>query len=688
MRFNTYTVSLSLAALVLTACGGGQNDIVLPVTDNGPQAYTDTYLAAHPEVLIQPEHLLIVHLDPARPDGGIVRVRVSVREPLSLQMGPPVPGAASKVLGELMIQDSAGALRFDYHDGDASTLVTLDLGKYTIIFIPRPDAETSAAVFVKLADTPAQLARQRQLVPPGLLGVGATLGSTKFGENCRNCVFDNADLTSANFHLSDLSYSTFHNARMDNVDFSGAYCISCALTADGVTQLTISNSNFDAADLDGATLDQPSYTTDSFRGASFGHATVNGLFIACDFGLYADPYTTPARTNLAYADLRGAKFDGDNNFASAVFTGATVGLDTFQLDLSSPGALRTAFSRAIFDGMTPGTVFADASLHFAGYDLSGTSFGGIDLSSQDLSAAAGVTISATTDFSHAILSDGYRGVSLAGQSFPTGYAGLAGTVADPSSGRDLRFVNFSNVSLAQADFTRARLDGATMVGIDLTYANLYHASLVGAQLGVAPGTGTQAAARLNNAFMPGANFSDADLRSVSLSGVHMYGDGATFERARLDGASLDGAFLMQAAFVSASLNDANLAGAALVGATFDNAVLSNAKLDGAYLQGTNFATAASVVGADLTNAVISTSDGTWQFVEVDGTPMSFAYSGTALSLIAATSDAVCPSGDPGPCTGAKLVPIKAPPYPVRPACIPLRMWQYKNCEAGWTPPSS
>jgi hypothetical protein len=44
-----------------------------------------------------------------------------------------------------------------------------------------------------------------------------------------------------------------------------------------------------------------------------------------------------------------------------------------------------------------------------------------------------------------------------------------------------------------------------------------------------------------------ADFSDADLRSVSLAGVHAYGQGTKFDRARLDSASFTSAYLMQAA---------------------------------------------------------------------------------------------------------------------------------------------
>jgi hypothetical protein len=126
----------------------------------------------------------------------------------------------------------------------------------------------------------------------------------------------------------------------------------------------------------------------------------------------------------------------------------------------------------------------------------------------------------------------------------------------------------------------------------------------------------------------------------------------------------------------------------LVDAVFDAAVLSNAKFNGAYLLGTNFATAASVVGVDLTNAAASTGSGNWQFIELDGTPHTYAYVATPLGQIATSSEVVCPSGDTGPCSGDKLAPVKVPPYPLQPPCIPLRKYSYQNCEASWVPPKS
>jgi hypothetical protein len=79
-----------------------------------------------------------------------------------------------------------------------------------------------------------------------------------------------------------------------------------------------------------------------------------------------------------------------------------------------------------------------------------------------------------------------------------------------------------------------------------------------------------------------------------------------------------------------------------------------------------------VSGANLTDAYVSTDSGSWSFKEADGTPYVYGYNATALGDLASSQRGVatCPDGEPGPCTGAKLQPTKAVPYPPPPPCIP------------------
>jgi uncharacterized protein YjbI with pentapeptide repeats len=134
----------------------------------------------------------------------------------------------------------------------------------------------------------------------------------------------------------------------------------------------------------------------------------------------------------------------------------------------------------------------------------------------------------------------------------------------------------------RAIFTRARLDGAHMTGIDLRNAKLDEARLEGAELPYS--------------LVQGANFSSARLDKVDFTGG-VQAQGANFLVANLQGADLTGAHLLVADFSSADLT-----GAILSYAHLDLADFRDAKLDGAVLY------RASLRGADLIGASVTGAD--------------------------------------------------------------------------------
>jgi uncharacterized protein YjbI with pentapeptide repeats len=134
-----------------------------------------------------------------------------------------------------------------------------------------------------------------------------------------------------------------------------------------------------------------------------------------------------------------------------------------------------------------------------------------------------------------------------------------------------------------ADFTRARLGGARMQGVDLAGARLTGADLEGAELAQAEAPGISLAeARLDGANLTGASLFGADLQHASLVGADL--SGAKLAFADLTGAALQGTVLAKAGFEGARLRDAHLEG---VSARF--ARLFGADLGGAKLQGGDFA---------------------------------------------------------------------------------------------------
>ena len=164
----------------------------------------------------------------------------------------------------------------------------------------------------------------------------------------------------------------------------------------------------------------------------------------------------------------------------------------------------------------------------------------------------------------------------------------------------------------RATFTRARLDGAHLSGIDLMGANFSEARLEGVTLGYA--------------LMPGANFSSARLDKADMSGG-AEAQGANFLMASLQGADLTGAQLLGADF-----SHADLIGAVMSFAALDLAILKDAKLDGAVLYRASLIGAdvsgASTVGTDLREAKV------WRTLPPSADPNGLAdFTGVAIAQV-------------------------------------------------------
>jgi len=186
--------------------------------------------------------------------------------------------------------------------------------------------------------------------------------------------------------------------------------------------------------------------------------------------------------------------------------------------------------------------------------------------------------------------------------------------------------------------------------------------------------------------MPNADLSYADLRNVSLSYAHLYGDStrSNFTGAVLDGAKLDHSICSGSRFTMASMVSTDFSKAQLVNCSFDGADLTDASFDTAYLQGADFSGAARVGGASLVNAAVATAAGSWTYTEQNGMPVIYSFGPTMLGAFASLTNVYCPDGNNGPCSGSKLTPIKGP-FPPQPTCIPTPP-AYNNCpEATPTP---
>jgi uncharacterized protein YjbI with pentapeptide repeats len=373
--------------------------------------------------------------------------------------------------------------------------------------------------------------------------------------------------------------------------------------------------------------------------------------------------STLAGADLSGATLTNVKLTGAN-LSGAKFPGTRVpGVTWRGVNLTD----------ATLTGLVPPT-FNDIDV--TGANFSGVDFNGFDLTRSDFSKA---TLSSPPRLTGAKLSDGTRGVTLGAVKFPPRY--------ELFKGLDLTGVNLQGSELFEANLEGTILNHATLIGANLNFATLRKAKLRGAMLGVQPGSEASAAS-LRGAFMPDIDLSDADLRSVDLTGAHLYGDQTQtlLVRTRLDSAVFVNAICSGANF-SGSLNNAAFVGAQLVNTVFNGATLTGVKFDDAYLQGADFSNALSATGASLSNAAVSAMAGTWNFQEIDGTPFTIRYEATKLGLLATDTSVRCPDGRFGPCCASgslatclneKLKPVRNGPFPPVPDCVP-RGPRYDNC---------
>lgn len=233
------------------------------------------------------------------------------------------------------------------------------------------------------------------------------------------------------------------------------------------------------------------------------------------------------------------------------------------------------------------------------------------------------------------------------------------TPGEPSMslrGRDLRYAKLDRSDLHQADLTGANLQGASLAGADLRYSWLTCADITGLLLTEdREGARCTSARRANfsRARLDGAHMTGIDLRSSKLEEAHLDSvelaysllTGADFSSARLDKADLTGGVTAQGAqFLIASLQGADLTGAQLQFADFSSASLQGAVLNYAHMQAAVLRDAdldasslyqAYLEGADLSGAKISGTDfrgaGLWITKPPEADPSGAAdFSGAAL----------------------------------------------------------
>ncbi len=229
--------------------------------------------------------------------------------------------------------------------------------------------------------------------------------------------------------------------------------------------------------------------------------------------------------------------------------------------------------------------------------------------------------------------------------------------------RDLRYARLDRTDLHQADLTGANLQGASLVGTDLRNAWLHCADITGLLL-----TEDRVAANCTSARR--ADFSRARLDGAQLTGIDARS--SRFEEAQLDSASLSYALLTGTDFSSAKLDKADLTGGVTAqGAQFLIASLQGADLTGAQLQFADFSSA-SMQGAVLSYAHMQATvlrdadlDGASFFqAYLEGADMSGAKTAGSDFRGAAIWMTKPPEADPAGITDVGGLAVRAPEEPV------------------------
>lgn len=674
---------LALAAL-LAACGGDGSSGASPEEPAEPSAYTEAFLAAHPETRLRLTHSAVLRLgDAADATGdtagpGRDAVPYLVERPGTVRFSSD---RSSPLIRELILTDSSGK-ELLVGNGNVG-IMPVTAGPAVLLVVHEP-SETPQTIFVR------PIARDDGI------------RELRVSANCEQCSFDRSTLQNQTFDGANLSGSTFRSTFIDDSTFRNAIMAGCDFSGQDEELTSIRGSDFTGADLAMARFDLAGIFESAFggEGAAAGANLTGARFgrIEAGFALWSELGTTDFRN----ATLTGAAFvipfSGANRFEGADLSNATF---AFTTDAEmTPSCDRCTFGLEPVSGRT--TSLAGAVLGASGsaaWSLSaGTDLTGVDFTGASFvdGAFTGLTFTDANlqqaDLSGATLDDSVLdGAQLAGAMLTGASArnvSLVGAhlAATGSGGATVPAAVLDQAVLDGANAYTANLQGvslsnASLIGANLNYADLSGARLPGARLGV-PADSEQSAATLVGAYMPNVDLGSADLRGVDLSGAHLYGDAqqVNLDGALLDGADLTGAICSGSAFTDASLTGAVFNRAQLVNTTFDGADLTRAIFSSAYLQGADFSGAASVDGARLDNAAVATMPGEWTFTEQNGMPIIYSYGATQLGAFATDDTVTCPDAQNGPCTSDTLNPVNSGPFPPVPTCVPAPP-NYNNCTA-------
>ncbi len=565
-------------------------------------------------------------------------------------LAPVGQGTPMRFSGEIAPGPLGISIRLDYSlPGEAGGKVTYWLevgnhiwgGRWRLWLSPTPRVKWEVAIAARrpqLAGVDLRSADLRNqaretIVLRGANLAGANLSNGKYIADLTEANLTGADCRNTLFFPDTIGTASLKNATFDRAQMAGARLLDLVLDGTKFRSVNFSDSRFfrtradgavfDGADLRGVArgpgLELRFYTGDSprpgLRKTSFVNAKIPFHLLGRDWSLL---------------DLTGAEFTElptDLSGLQAMYSVLT------GLDLRNRNLTNANFTGSILKGVK-----------FDGADLSGANVTGADLCGCDLSRAiAARPLIASTDPENR--------TQMRGATFQAGLFGKRWTALDLTcatirnlektdlTGMDARDALLDGVDLSNANFNPATIDGvktpsrfdnAWFKGAGLQGTQFGDAELSGAQFGAHGCPKADPAippdvkyADLSDAYLVGANLTDANFENVTANRVQIY-IGDSGERPHLAGAPMICIKLAQANLAGADLDNADLRGAILTNANLTQTILTRAKLQphpqtrsesdlqGAFLAGADF-TDAKLQGANLTGALVSGPDGVYMF---------------------------------------------------------------------------
>ena len=425
-------------------------------------------------------------------------------------------------------------------------------------------------------------------------------------------IFDNCQLSGANFSGAEIDGSSFVDAQMEGAIFEGArgegVDFSRANLAMGrLKQAEFGHVTFSGACLDGVTLAESRWVQVKAEGLSAVAVRARG-WVLDEADIKGSNFENAELVNAVFqvVNAESVNFSGANFRKARLYRPVLAGADLSKIiadeaqvkgiDVSSPEARQ--FGRA---GAKVGGVLAqlaadrearkaarargEAVLLVSPWTLWGVGLPVVALVAKSAGAKPAATLLAL---------EGLGAVGLRYWSQRGVRAKRAEDLLRVGPGVDLRGGQLRGAKLAGKDLSGIDLRGAFLQGADLSGADLTAAKLDGAQL---------SRCRLVNANLKGVSAKGTFFEDVRGNGVCLESVDATDSSwigADLRGASLGAAILVRADLSAARLCDVDFLDCDLSGANLEQCDLAGARLEQATVEGLEAEGALGITGAELT----------------------------------------------------------------------------------------